>query len=400
MSHLFDEDEVRRMSRRIAEEFEATYGTLDEKVSRVPDEAAKAIADSCGVHIEVARVAYRVMLDGVITDAEPCCSLLMKEIDRLAERGRPVPEIGSYMREVAITEGKWVEYLYGQLEKVLLQELRNLANLSRNIADEIEPAAEQVIAVIAQRQKIAEAYFTSLISRWMGDHEASTIADAIRAIAAGLLGITGEVNGAINSARASALIKFRRYDKFLHTEDEDESRLLEKVHRELQNLIDEIQKPLDQISPKAAAEILIEVLPPPPESIDEKPKYGYITAPFPRDLQVGPPLKTPLDMLERDIWLAKMQDDSTRATFLREKISFVINGLLDEGIPIEKVGTTIIFDMDARFTWSPSKKTEIRRELKELRETAGENYREQIETFVLENIIAKIPQLRTSGREE
>ena len=77
-----------------------------------------------------------------------------------------------------------------------------------------------------------------------------------------------------------------------------------------------------------------------------------------------------------------------------------IDGLLDEGIPIEIVGTTIIFDMDARFAWSPSKKTEIRRELKELRETAGENYREQIETFVLENIIAKIPQLRTSGTEK
>ncbi len=400
MSHLFDEDEVRRMSRRIAEEFEATYGTLDEKVSRVTDAAASAIAESCDVHIEVARVAYRVMLDGVIPDAEPCCSLLMKEFDRLADRGRPVPEIGSYMREVAITEGKWVEYLYGQLEKILLQDLRNLANLSRNIADEIEPAAEQVIAVIAQRQKIAEAYFTSLISRWMGDHESSTIADAIRAIAGGLLRISGEVDGAINSARASALIKFRRYDKFLHTEDEDESRLLERVHQDLLKLIDEIQKPLDQISPEAAAQILIEVLPPPPESIDEKPKYGYITAPFPRDLQIGPPLKTPLDILERDIWLAKMQDVSTRATFLREKISSAINGLLDTGIPLEKIGATIVFDMDSRFAWESSKKTEIRRLLKELRETAGEKYREEIENFILENLIAKIPQLQTSAIKE
>ncbi|MFX1564348.1 MAG: hypothetical protein ACFFDP_13675, partial [Promethearchaeota archaeon] len=103
MSHLLDKEEIRELSRRIAQEFEATYGTLDEKVSRVPDAAAKAIADNCKVHIEVARVAYRVMLDGIITEPGPCCKVLMHEFKRRADRGSPVPEIASYVRETALT---------------------------------------------------------------------------------------------------------------------------------------------------------------------------------------------------------------------------------------------------------------------------------------------------------
>lgn len=396
MSHYYDEDEARRLSRRIAAEFEATYGTLDEKVSRVPEEAAQAIADRCGVHLEVARVAYRVMLDGIVPEAESCCQLLMNEFNRRAESGQPVPEIDTYMREVALTEGKWVEYLYGQLGKVLLQDLRNLANLTRSVADEIEPAAERVIAVIGQRRQVAEAYFISLISRWINDHDGATIVDAIRAITGGLLGPRTKTDDAINGARASLLIKFRRYEQFLITKDEEESKLLEKVLNELQFFINEIQGPLNQISEKTAGEILIEVLPPPPESIGDKPKYGYVHSAFPTHARAGPHLQSPLDFLERDVWLAVMQPPSKRAKFLREKISSTMNSLIDQGTPLDKLGTTIIFDLDTRFPWKSSKKTEVRRELREIQQTAGEDYRAQIEGYVLETLLSKIPQLRST----
>jgi hypothetical protein len=398
MSHYVDEDEIRRLSRRIAEEFESTYGTLDEKVARVPDDAALAIADECCVHLEIARVAYRVMLDGVITDPQPSCRILMQEFDRRAQQGSPVPEIDTYQREVAITEGKWIEYLYGQLGKILLADLRNLVNLERTISDEIEPANEQVIAVLAQRSKINEGYFQPLIERWLNDHEGANIALAIRTIGGGLIGSTdSDIDDAINGARASLLIKLRRYEQFLSQEDEEEeeSRLMDKILGEIQLLIKEVQGPTETLSSNTAGEILIEVSPPPLESLDEKPKFGFVSAPFPARPQMGPPLQTPLDYLERDVWLASMKPPDERAPFLREKITTVIDNLIDQGTPLDKIGTTIIFDLDSRFSWTRSKKIIVRKELNEIQDSAGEDYRIQIENYVLENLLAKIPELRS-----
>jgi hypothetical protein len=396
MSHLIDEDEIRRLSRRIAEEFEATYGTLDEKVARVPDDAAEAIADECSVHLEIARVAYRVMLDGVIPDPEPSCRILMREFDRRAQHGSPVPEIDTYMREAAILEGKWIEYLYDQLGKVLLTDLRNLSNLERTIADEIEPANEQVIAVLAQRRKIVEGYFTSLLQRWLNEHRGANIGHAIHAITGGLIGsFDTDLSDAVNGARASLLIKLRRYEEFLSREDEDESPLTDRILREIRLLIKEVQGPLTEASQNTAGEILIEVAPPPPESIDEKPKFGFVTAPFPVKPRIGPPMQTPLDYLELDVRLASMKPPNERPPFLREKISTVTSNLIEQGTSLDKIGTTIIFDLDSRFPWTRSKKTEVRRELREIRDSAGEDYRERVENYVLENILAKIPELRS-----
>ena len=399
MSHLCDEEEIRRLSRRIAAEFEATYGTLDEKVRRVPDAAAQAIADECEVHLEVARVAYRVMLDGIIPEAKLSCGILMREFHRRADCGSPVPEINSYMRNVALIEGKWVEYLYGQLGKVLLADLRNLNNLTRTIADEIEPANEQVIAVLAQRQKVAEAYFKSLIQRWLNDHEAASIAEAIQTITGGILGTKVEsIDDAINGARASVLIKFRRYEQFLSRKGEnenEESRILDRVLTDLRQVIEEVQGPLHMVSEDTASEILIEVMPPAPESIGEKPKYGFVHSAFPAHGRAGPPMQSPLDFLERDVWLAVMQPPADRAQFLEEKIRIVMDRLIDQGKALDELGSIIIFDLDSRFKWTRSMKNQVRKELRELRDTAGEDYREQIENYVLENILSKIPQLRS-----
>ncbi len=402
MSHYVDKDEIRRLSRRIAEEFEATYGTLDEKVARVPDDAALAIADECCVHLEVARVAYRVMLDGTIPDPKASCKILMQEFDRRAKQGNPVPEVDTYQREVAIIEGNWIEYLYGQLNKVLLGDLRNLANLERTIADEIEPANEQVIAVVAQRRKIVEIFFTSLIQRWLNDHRGANIGHAVRAITGGLTGsFESDIDDAINGARAGLLIKLRRYEQFLSVEDEEEeeSRLMDKILSEIRQLLKEVQGPLEEVSLHTAGEIIIEVAPPPPESLDEKPKFGYVSAPFPTRPQMGPIMQTPLDYLERDVWLAVMKPPDERTSFLREKISTVTENLIEQGIPLDKIGTTIIFDLDSRFSWTRSKKTVVRRELREIRDLAGEDYRGQIENYVLENILAKIPDLRSKPNE-
>ena len=62
---------------------------------------------------------------------------------------------------------------------------------------------------------------------------------------------------------------------------------------------------------------------------------------------------------------------------------------------LDKIGETIIFDLDSRFSWTRSKKTTVRTELREIRDSAGEDYRAQIENYVLENILAKIQQLQS-----
>jgi hypothetical protein len=321
----------------------------------------------------------------------------MREFKRRADRGSPVPSIASYVRDVALTEGRWIEYLYGQLGKLLTQETRNLANLSRTVTEEIEPASEQVVAIIRQRRKIAEAYFNSLIERWLKDHEAATVADAVRTITGGLLGAGQDfIDDAVNGARAGLLIKFRRYEQFLRAgQEEEDSRMMERILGDLRRIIKEVQGPLEQISPATAAEILIEVMPPAAESIDEKSKYGFAHPAFPAQARAGPPMQTPLDFLERDVWLAVMQPAATRANFLRERIVAAIDSLLDQGTPLDKMGTTIIFDLDSRFPWEKSKKAALRQELRELKDTPGQDYRTRVESYVLDNILAKIPQLRS-----
>jgi len=396
---FFDDDDVRRISHQIAEEFEITYGRLEEKVRRVPDEAAEEVANKFGVPIEVARVAYRVMLDGVITDIGKGCEILMREFSRREKVGLPVPDVGSYIMTVALNEGKWIEYLYGRLAKVLLREVRNLENLARSVSEEVEPTSEQIMAILTQRSRIGRVYLKSIIRRWVNDHEGATIADAIRAIAGGLLGPNVEsVEDAVNGAKAALLIRFRRYEQLL--QEGEESRMLPKTLETLRRVIEEIQIPLDHVSEKTAAEIIIELIPPPKLAIDEKSKYGFAHPAFPASGRVGPPLTTPLDFLERDIWLAVMKDPAVRASFLKGKISAVIDALIREGVPLDKVGSTIIFDMDKRFPWKRSKKTVVRRELRELKATAGEDYRKEVEEYVLENILSKIPQLRSSRRQE
>ncbi|MFX1564102.1 MAG: hypothetical protein ACFFDP_12430, partial [Promethearchaeota archaeon] len=218
----------------------------------------------------------------------------------------------------------------------------------------------------------------------------------IHAITGGLLGSTEiSIDDVLSGARASLLIKMRRYEKFLNKGKED-SKLLKKVLEDIRHIMTEVQGPLERISDYTAAEILIEAMPPPPESIDEGSKYGFMHPAFPALPRAGPPLKTPIDFLERDVWLALMQEPTERSDFLRERISVVIESMLSQGTPLEKVGSTIIFDIDARLPWKRSKKTVIHRELQELQETAGENYREQVGHYILDNILSKIPQLRST----
>ncbi|MFX1474110.1 MAG: hypothetical protein ACFFCO_01365 [Promethearchaeota archaeon] len=398
MSRFSEEEEIRAAARRIAAEFEATYGTLEEKVNRVPDEAAAAIAEKCGVHMEVARVAYRILLDGTIPKAEHCCSALMKEFTRREERGNPVPDIASYIRAIAIREGQWVEYLYRQLGKELHADNKDLENRYLAVRDEVEPASEHIISVIRQRRKIGELFFKSLISRWINDHEDSTIADAILAIIGGLRRLPVDaISRVTDGVRAALLMKFRRYEKFLLKSDE--SRVIGQYIEDLRVVIREVQKPLDKVSELTAEEILVEAIPPPQAPIDDRvsSSIGFVHSAFPTQPRVGPPLESPLDLLERDVWLAAMQDPHRRAKFLQGTIKSVTGILLEKGAPLERLGTIILFELDQRFTWNRSKRTEVRRELAEIYEIAGEDYRMQIENYLLEKILTKIPQLRTGS---
>ncbi len=398
MGRLFDDDEVRRLSRRIASEFEETHGSFEEKVRRVSDEAASTIAEQCGVHIEMARVVYRVMLDGAITDVERCCSIIMSEFTRREERGNPVPDVDSYIRSVSIIEGQWIEYLYDSLGKELQTENYSLENLQQVVKDEVEPATENIMAVIRQRRKIGEGYFESLITRWLADHDEGTIADAIRVIACGLRYTNlDSVDELIHGLRDSLLIKFRRYEKFLSKSEE--SHLLRKVLDNLHQVIGEANIPLEEVSALTAQEILVESLPPPTISIDEKPKYGYIHHAFPKSPRSGPELRSPIDFLELYVWLAARRDLEFRKDYLKKKIGIVVENLLKQGKALEEIGQLVIFDLDKRLPWKRSPKDVVLQELAEITRIGGLDFREQVEAYILKNILDKIPQLRSNSTE-
>ena len=322
----------------------------------------------------------------------------MKEFTRRAEIGIPVPDIESYIRYIAIREGQWIEYLYTQLGKELHKENKDLENRYRAVRDEVEPASEHIISVIRQRRKIGESYFQSLISRWIDDHEGATVADAIHAIIGGLRRLPiNAIRDVTDGVRTSLLMKFRRYEKFLLRSDE--SRVIGQYIGNLQQVIEEVQRPLEKVSGLTAEEILVEAMPPPQASIDDRvsPSIGFVHSAFPTQPRVGPPLKLPLDLLERDVWLAAMQNPDSRDKFLQGTIKSVVETLLEKGTPLDRIGTTVLFNLDQRLSWKRSKRTKIRRELAEIWEIADEDYRTRVENYILEKILMKISQLRTSS---
>jgi hypothetical protein len=287
------------------------------------------------------------------------------------------------------------------LVKELHTENYSLENLHQVVEGEAEPASENIMAVIRQRRKIGEGYFESIISRWLEDHEDATIADSIRAVASGLRNIPfDEIDTLIEKLRGSLLVKFRRYEKFLSKSEESD--LLRKVLDNLQLIIREVKLPLEEVSRLTAQEILVESLPPPPVAIDEKPKYGYIHHAFPKSPRSGPELKSAIDFLELDVWLAARREPELRAEFLQPKIGKVIEILLEQGTPIESVGSEIIFDLDKRLPWQRSRKDIVLQGLAEVMQTGGMEYKEQLVLYILKNILDKIPQLRSkpSEREE
>jgi hypothetical protein len=398
MGRLFDDDEIRRLSRRIASEFEETYGSFEEKVRRVSDDAAESIAKECEVHLEIGRVAYRVIMDGALTDAERCCSIIQQEFKRRERQGSPVPDVDSYIRSVAIREGQWIVYLYSHLGKELHTENYSLENLHQVVEGEAEPASENILAVIRQRRKIAEGYFESILNQWLADHDEATIADAVRAIIGGLRDLPLEsVEDMITGLRASLLMKFRRYEKLLQSSEESD--LMQKVLNSLQQVISEAQLPLEEVSRITAQEILVESLPAPPIAIDEKPKYGYIHHAFPRQARSGPEFKSAIDFLELDVWLAARRSPSLRAAFLKAKITKVVELLMEQGTPLESVGSQVIFDLDKRLPWKRSRKDAVLGDLSEIIETGGMECQTRIEEYILKEILEKIPQLRSTSKE-
>lgn len=349
----------------VTEEFELTYKNLGERAKNVPEDKPAELSKIYNCPISFCKVAYQLELDGIMK-AEKALELILWEYDRRRQIGSPVVPVLSYEFDFAVQEGRWIEYLYGDLFRKI-QNTRELYNLEKVIEGEESIPVEKAMHILHERIKLADSYIVPVINKWKKTHEASTNNDAAITLCAAVLKSThSEAILALQQAKRRLIRVLRKFSEaFEHSSDkslfeadtkvgqmsEGSATPLDKVYE----LIDDLEKSLQAMSVHAIAQIILEVTPKP---IALEPTVGVsdyliVTPPIMRDGMVGPDLKEPCDFLERDLVFAKRRVIAVRDNFLLERVRKVHKALLSKGQGIEESGAWIIHKISQDFNLPP-----------------------------------------------
>ncbi|MEM3526395.1 MAG: hypothetical protein QXV37_03185 [Candidatus Jordarchaeaceae archaeon] len=392
----------------VQDEFELTYGDLGKRASKVPEEKPAELARLFNCPISLCKVAYQLELDGIIP-AEKALELILWEYNRRKQIGNPVVPVFSYELEFAAQEGKWIEYLYGELFNKL-QNTRDLYNLEKVIEGESSIPIEKVMHILQERRKLAETYLVPLIIKWKKTHEASNNNDvAVNFCAAILRSTQSEAVLALQHAKRRLIRLLRKFSEVFElsqdkiTESDTKLRKpslsmkdsskeaispLEKIYE----LIDDLEKSFQAMSEYAVAETILEVAPKPIalEPTAGVSDYLIVTPPVMRDGLVGPDLKEPCDFLERDIVFAKRRVIAVKESFLRERVRKVHKALISRGQGVEESGAWIIYKASQDFNLTPMTTDEALKYVKEKLEKYEGNLTEGVEKIITDYLWDKI----------
>ena len=340
------DDEVSRLSRKLAHEFKETFGSLEEKSHRISNSEAEALAKAVKCPIEVARVACQIELDGVM-DRYRAAKILMYEYNRRKKIDREIPAVPTYEFSFAVSEGEWLEYLWKILPEKLSDTARELFNILQRIQELEEIETWMIIKIMDIRYKIANTLIKPTIESWLKDHPDTTVQDAIKMFTAGLT--DSEIDFALErfeEKRKILLDKFRIFERKL--EQNEMTPLIKRHYETIKKLVKSLEEAtLEDLD--TVAQVFVELIPP-PKQIIESSDYVIVHVPIPRDGMVGPDLVTPYDFLERDLKLALRRTRHEKEKLINETSEKVLRVIMiEEGKTPEDATISIINELIKRF---------------------------------------------------
>ncbi len=326
---------------RLTQEFADKYVNLRERVRRVPIEEARRIAAEFSCPLEVAMMAYLIHMDG-IQSLKQSIALLSVELQRRASVGEDIPNIPGNIMEFAITEGRWIEYVYGTFARDLELKVRDLANLESTL-DEESSTVEKAISITTARTKLAEGFIVPVLQAWLKEHLKSNSQEALLYFGPPVTKWKPEtLKGKFHHLRRRNQALFRRLRKILSTASE--SATVDMSITWLDFLVEDMDKPLSDMTVKSIAHLILHMAPRPTGRGDRS-RYVQVGAASTRGSKIEPDMASPFDFLERDVRLARRRVGEEQSTFLMERIDRVIRVLRMQGDPIQDLVKTCLTEL-------------------------------------------------------
>ncbi|MFX1262488.1 MAG: hypothetical protein ACFFAZ_10395 [Promethearchaeota archaeon] len=330
---------------RLVQEFAETHADLRERSRRIPTSEAQQLADNLSCPFQIATLAYLIDMDGIL-GAREAVNLFSAELERLAAVGEEVPNLPGNVMEFALAEGRWIEYIYGKFIREMEVRVRELAN-AEGFLEEESPAVEKAVALILSRSKVAETFVAPLVEAWLSEHKKSTSEDMLMLVGPALTKWKkSTLKGKLSHLQRRSQAFFRKLGVILSS-DTSESATVDLWTKRLNELVEALGKPLNQMSVKAAAHLLVHIA---PRKIGRGDKSAYVavSAASTRGNKAEPDLSSPFDFLERDALLAKRRPSEDRNQFLRDRIGRVLRFLQHQGSTVSEGVEHVLKELEDR----------------------------------------------------
>ncbi len=331
---------------KLIQEFAETYANLRERVKRVPDADARKVSEEFSCPFEVALIAYLINMDGIMS-LQQAVGLFTAELARRASVDEDVPNLPGNIMEFALVEGRWISHIHGVFTRHLELRVRSLANLE-DVVDTTTLEVEKALSIIAERTKLAETYISPLVEEWRKEHLKSTSADVINSFGQA---ITKWNRSTLNGKFKQVLKRNQAHFRILRqalTQATDSFTMDSSIKR-LDSLIDELEQPLDKLTPRAVAHFLLHLAPRPQSGRGDRSAYVAVGVGSTRGNKAEPDMSSPFDFLERDIKLAHRRKGDDRREYLLERIGRVFRVLKYQGSDANECVRTCYTEIISRF---------------------------------------------------
>lgn len=331
---------------KLIQEFAETYANLRERIKRVPDSDARKVSEEFSCPFEVALIAYLINMDGIMS-LKQAVGLFTAELARRALIGEDVPNLPGNIMEFALVEGRWISHIHGVFTRQLELRVRSLANLE-DVVDTTTLEVEKALSIIAERTKLAETLISPLVEEWRKEHIKSTSADAITSFGQAITKwnrstLTGKFNQVLKRNQAHFRILRQALTKAT------DSFTIESSIKQLDSLIDELEQPLDKLTPRAVAHFLLHLVPRPQSGRGDRSAYVAVGIGSTRGNKAEPDMSSPFDFLERDIKLANRRKGDDRKEFLLGRIGRVFRVLKYQGSDVNECVRKCYSEIISRF---------------------------------------------------
>ncbi len=384
---IMEQNDAKKYTRMLRKEFKETYGDLAEKVRKISDKEAEELSRRLNVPLEVAKVAIRLDLDGIL-DPESVCEILMREMKRLREVDFEVPQISSYLFNFAVKEGKWIEYLYTTFRKEAEEAVRNLANWERIVSDDETISDSSIINFLNERKKVIDGIIEPVMDEWLKTHEKANYLDATIALICALEKTNRKEALKLLEERKKVLQEFmsKIYERI---KDVKGIRLFENIKSRVAVILDDLLKPVSELMKETYLELVLNSVPRPVPRKIQVSHYLFVGGPITRGGKVEPDLVKPTDFLERDILLARRRSGEDQAKFLMSSIEKVLKALLEQGMDYETAVMHVLSEMYKRFNVGELPEPELREEVKKLVTQSGEERIKVLSEFLFNHLVNK-----------